>query len=159
MDSCRPMPEPQQCKIRTASPAYITAHQKPWILNRLSKARDRSHIFLDTSWVHFCWVMMGTPENICIFRWNVYSKEKSFASFSLLLLLLSLICILFTYYLLLNLYRMCSIKVEIPLNEIGNYFYSRLKCSPRAIAFTIYGFDSYKPEDKACVCLSQIQRK
>ena len=43
--SCWPMPEPQQS----------------WILNPLSKARDRTHILMDTSWVSFPWATTGTP--------------------------------------------------------------------------------------------------
>ena len=27
----------------------------------LSKARDRTHILMDVSWIHFCYAMMGTP--------------------------------------------------------------------------------------------------
>ena len=38
-------------------------HSSPqhWILNPLSKARDRTHILLDTSWIHFHCATMGTP--------------------------------------------------------------------------------------------------
>ena len=32
-----------------------------WILNPLSKARDRTHILMDTSRICFCCTMMGTP--------------------------------------------------------------------------------------------------
>lgn len=44
-------------------------------------------------------------------------------------------------------------KAEIPFNEIATFLYLSLKCSPRAIAVAIYGFDSYKPQDKGCVCV------
>ena len=30
-----------------------------WILNPLSEARDRTHILVDTSRVHFCWATTG----------------------------------------------------------------------------------------------------
>ena len=57
-------------------PAYTTATSMPdlihvcdlyhglqqcWILNLLSEARDRTRIFLDTSWVCFWWATEGTP--------------------------------------------------------------------------------------------------
>ena len=32
-----------------------------WIFNPLSKARDRTRIFMDTSWIHFCCATTGTP--------------------------------------------------------------------------------------------------
>ena len=32
------------------------------ILNPLSKATDRTCIFMDISQIHFCWTMMGTPD-------------------------------------------------------------------------------------------------
>ena len=36
--------------------------QQCWILNPLSKARNRSHILMDTSRIHFCWATSGTPD-------------------------------------------------------------------------------------------------
>ena len=53
-------------------PAYVTApakqvcnlhhiSQQCWILNPLSKDRDRTRVLMDTSWVHYPWAMMGTP--------------------------------------------------------------------------------------------------
>lgn len=53
----------------------------------------------------------------------------------------------------------CSVKAEIPFNKMGNFLCCCLKCSPRDIEFTLYGFSAYKPEDEGCVCVSQIQRK
>ena len=35
--------------------------QQRWILNPLSEARDRTHILMDTSRVHYCLAMTGTP--------------------------------------------------------------------------------------------------
>ena len=35
-----------------------------WILNPLSKARDRIHIHVDTSLIHFHWATMGTPPKL-----------------------------------------------------------------------------------------------
>ena len=32
-----------------------------WILNPLTEARDRTHILMDTVWVHYCWAVTGTP--------------------------------------------------------------------------------------------------
>ena len=37
------------------------------MLNPLSKARDCTHILMDTSWVHYCCAMMGTP-GICFLK-------------------------------------------------------------------------------------------
>ena len=36
--------------------------QQCQILNPLSKARNQVHVFVDTSWVHYCCVMIGTPK-------------------------------------------------------------------------------------------------
>ena len=40
---------------------------QPQILNLLSKARDRTHIFMDTSQVPYCWAMTGTPNGKMLF--------------------------------------------------------------------------------------------
>ena len=37
--------------------------QKQWILNPLSKARDWTHILMDTSQIRYCWATRGTPKN------------------------------------------------------------------------------------------------
>ena len=36
--------------------------QKCWIPNPMSEDRDRTRILIDTSWIHFHWVRMGTPQ-------------------------------------------------------------------------------------------------
>ena len=59
--SCWPMPQPQQVGVQAASATYTTAHGKARIFNPLSKARDQTHIVMDTSWVCYCWSLMGTP--------------------------------------------------------------------------------------------------
>ena len=41
-------------------------HHSSWqcqILNPLSKVRDRTCIFMDTSRIHFCWTMTGIPHS------------------------------------------------------------------------------------------------
>ena len=38
----------------TMSAIYTTAHSNAWILNPLSKARDRTCVLMDTSQVHYC---------------------------------------------------------------------------------------------------------
>ena len=63
-------------KLELQLPAYTTATET-WdprcvcdlhhssrqhqILNPLSKTRDRTHILMDTSWIHFCCATMGSP--------------------------------------------------------------------------------------------------
>ena len=66
------------CERELQRPAYTTAiatatwdlnlicnlhhsSQQPWILNLLSKARDWTHVLMDTAWVHYLWATMGTP--------------------------------------------------------------------------------------------------
>ena len=42
-------------------------HHSSWqhrILNPLSRAKDRTHIFMDTSQIRFCWAITGTPWKI-----------------------------------------------------------------------------------------------
>ena len=52
--SCRPAPKPQPRQIRATSATYTTAHGNAGSLNPLSKARDRTRIFMDTSQVRDC---------------------------------------------------------------------------------------------------------
>ena len=49
--SCRPTPQPQQCRI----------------LNPLSKPRDQTHILLDTNLVRYPWATTATPCIFCLF--------------------------------------------------------------------------------------------
>ena len=44
---CQPTPQPQQC----------------WIVNTLSKARDWTHLLIDTNWVCYLWATMGSPNS------------------------------------------------------------------------------------------------
>ena len=39
----------------------LTQH---WIFKPLSKARDWTHVLLDTNWICYCWAMTGTPYNL-----------------------------------------------------------------------------------------------
>ena len=41
-------------------PLYHSSQQCQ-IFNPLCEARDKIHILMDTSWVHFCWATTGTP--------------------------------------------------------------------------------------------------
>ena len=49
--SCWPTPQPWQCQIRALSTTFCSSWQVQ-ILNPLSKARDWTHILMDTSQVH-----------------------------------------------------------------------------------------------------------
>ena len=55
------MPQPQQCQIRAVSVTYTTAHDHARSLTPLSKARDRTHILMDPSQIHYHRAMTGTP--------------------------------------------------------------------------------------------------
>ena len=49
------MPDPSRiCNLHHSSWQH-------WILNRLGRARDGTHVLTDTSWVHYCCTTMGTP--------------------------------------------------------------------------------------------------
>ena len=47
--------------------------QQCWILNPLCKARDRTRVLMDTSWVCYRWAMMGTPKP---FNFSVSNSKK-----------------------------------------------------------------------------------
>ena len=62
-------------KLELQLPAYTTgtatwvpslvcdlhhSSQQCWILNPLSEAGDHTHVLMDSSWVHYRWVMIGT---------------------------------------------------------------------------------------------------
>ena len=96
-----------RCQIGAVAPAYATAtatwdpshvfdlHHRSWqhrILNPLSKARDRTHIFMDISWVLNPLSHNRTPYGACLFSssfdvWMITSYEPhkpwvTFASFT-----------------------------------------------------------------------------
>ena len=50
--------------------------QQHWIPNPLSKARARTHIFMDASWIHFHWSTMGTPEKCTSDYWSPKSFQR-----------------------------------------------------------------------------------
>ena len=49
----RPMPQPQQYRIRATSQPTSSSWQH-WILNPLSRARDPTHVLMDTTQVCYC---------------------------------------------------------------------------------------------------------
>ena len=67
--SCWPTPQPQQCRIPAPFSAYTTAHGSARSFNSLSKARDWTHILMDTSRVCYCWAKTGT---LILFFFNVW---------------------------------------------------------------------------------------
>ena len=42
--------------------------QQHWILNPLSEPRDRTHILMDTSRLHYHWTTMGTPSTLFLIK-------------------------------------------------------------------------------------------
>ena len=48
--------------------------QQRWILNPLSKARNRTCVPMDTSQIHFHWTTMGTPD--CSFDCRVQKRQS-----------------------------------------------------------------------------------
>ena len=66
--SCRPTPQPQPLGIQATSVIYTTAQSNTWslILNPLSRARDWTHILIDTSWICFHWATTRTPK-FCVY--------------------------------------------------------------------------------------------
>ena len=53
---------PQQHQVRAVSASYTTTHGNAGLIfNPLSKARDRTLIFVDTSQICCRWATMGTP--------------------------------------------------------------------------------------------------
>lgn len=42
----------------------------------------------------------------------------------------------------------CYVKAEISSNKMGNFLCCHLKCSPRDIAFTLYGFNAWNQKMK-----------
>ena len=56
-------------------------HHSSWqhqILNPLSEARDGTHILMGTSWVHYRWVTVRTPEHLFFTLGNIKSISLEF---------------------------------------------------------------------------------
>ena len=54
-------------------------HHSSWqrqILKLLNKARNQTLVLMDTNWVHFCWVTMGTPISVVSFLFLVSSWKE-----------------------------------------------------------------------------------
>ena len=45
----------------TLGRTYTSAHSNAGSFNPMSEARDQTCILMNTSWVHYCWALMGTP--------------------------------------------------------------------------------------------------
>ena len=66
-----------------ASNLYLRLHQNSWqcwILNTLSKARDRTCILMDTSRAHYCWATMETSRQQLLNYANIYSPVGPFGT-------------------------------------------------------------------------------
>ena len=50
-----------------------------WSLSSLNEDRDQTHVFMDTSQVHYCWAMMGTPKLtlLCELLWTFTELIKN----------------------------------------------------------------------------------
>jgi len=66
--------EPPACTTTTASlwdPSLVCnlhhSLQQCWILNSLSEARDQTQDLMDTSRLHYCWAITGTPIEIAFY--------------------------------------------------------------------------------------------
>ena len=47
-----------------------------WICNTLSKTRDRTHVLMDTSQVHYYWATMGTPREVFLTTLHPHSLSN-----------------------------------------------------------------------------------
>ena len=66
--SCWPTLQPQQYRIQTMYETYTTADGNAGSFNALSKARDWTHILMDTSWVYYCCATIGTSHFTLILK-------------------------------------------------------------------------------------------
>ena len=69
-----PMPQSQQYHIQ----AVCNLHLSSWqcrILNPLSEVRDQTHILVDSSWVHYHWATMGTPDISEHIFWHMWQES------------------------------------------------------------------------------------
>ena len=63
--SSQPTPQSQQHGLWGAISAYTTANGHIGSL----KARDRTGVLMNTSWIRYCWTTMGTP--LCFSFWKL----------------------------------------------------------------------------------------
>ena len=125
--SCRPTS--QATATRDPSQACDLHHssQQRRILNPLSKARDRTHVFTDTSRIHFCCITVGTPKILNKRRTGKCTQKKkkkkapSFEGYSRLTVLLIRLYLLASSTLACKLHCICtcykfifSIKTHCP---------------------------------------------
>ena len=95
------------------------------ILNPLSEARDQMHILMDTSWVHYCCAITGTPIISLYIYWPFVFLLLSFSLGEWFVLLLS--CLLYygfvgVFWLFLVGYALqMSSSLLLALN-FGNFF-------------------------------------
>ena len=71
--SCQPSPQPRQHGIQAVSDLHHSLWQRH-ILNQLSKARDGTHTFMDTSQVCYCWPMTEQPPSSPPVRFSIWSS-------------------------------------------------------------------------------------
>ena len=82
-------------QIRAAATGLHHSHSQHQILYPLNEARDLRHVLMDTSWVCYCWITMGTPKTI------IFNSCKVFYNMFIiinLILLNTIVFLLYTFY-------------------------------------------------------------
>ena len=102
------MPQPQQHQIQATSATYL---QQRRILNLLNKARDWTHILMDTNQARYRWASEGTPRCTDLAKTEMFffkevTKEKPMHITSR-----SQLCSLLFFFSFFSYFRMSSVHV------------------------------------------------